>query len=622
MIRAAFIGCLGAALALPAASAEIRSGEHADFSRLVIQFDDTFDWVFGRDAEGYVLRSRGLEAALNTSRVYNLIPRDRIAGFAHDREKAEFRIELGCDCHGDAFEIRAGRVVIDIKDGPAPENSPFEMVLQSPDIAPDPEPVPLPPEPAEVADIPPPAADFAPDIATRAFREELVKGLSRAMTQGLVGTGISLDTLLDPPGKTPEAVTLGAPDPAPLPEAAPPDEIGLNAMTQVEIDRLKRFLSDPAKKAQQCAKLDDVDLTLDASDPLAKVRHDRAHLFDPMGRLSPTVAFDLSVAYLSLGFGAEALEILRLVDQSDPRTSAYQAIAAILEQQPIETENPFWGQIECRGGYVIWEVLSRNSASRLDDEHLRGIQLHFLELPKQMRRRIGPELGMKLADAGYVEVAQVIRNSLVRAESEAFPALRNLDASMDMETDNPLGAIRHLEELVLSQSDETPAALARLFRAYAGQDMAPSAQFQELLSSYSFELQGSELGRTLALLEIEFLLRANNVAPALTLVDRFETGERLLSQAENAHLLDTSLRLDNDVAFARVAMDRMGFLTSREISAALFERLLSRVIEDGLLDLATHVLAQSELNAPEIKDRLTVLQADRQARILLALEGR
>lgn len=622
MIRAAVLGCLSAVLALPAASAEIRSGEHADFSRLVIQFDDTFDWVFGRDAEGYVLRSEGLEAVLDTSRVFYLIPRDRIARVAHDRDKAEFRIALGCDCHGDAFEIREGRVVIDIKDGPAPESSPFETVLQAPDTAPDPAPVPPAPEPAKIAEIPPPVADFAPDIATRAFREELVKGLSRAMTQGLVGSGISLDTLLEPQEEEAESAVARATDPTPEPEAPPPDEIGLNAMTQVEIDRLKRFLTDPAKKTQQCAKLDDVDLTLDASDPLAKVRHDRAHLFDPMGRLSPTVAFDLSVAYLSLGFGAEALEILRLVDPSDPRTAAYQAIAAILEQQPIETENPFWGQIECRGGYVIWEVLSRDSASRLDDEHLRGIQLHFLELPKQLRRRIGPELGMKLADAGYVEVAQVIRNSLVRAESEAFPALRNLDASMDMETDNPLGAIRHLEELVLSQSDETPAALVRLFRVYAGEDIEPSPQFQELLSSYSFELQGSELGRMLAMLEMEFLLRANSVAPALALVARFETGERPLSHAETAHLLDTALRVDNDVAFARVAMDRMAFLTSREISAALFERLLTRIIEDGMLDLASHVLAQSALNAPEVKDRLAQRQADRQARILLALEGR
>jgi hypothetical protein len=442
------------------------------------------------------------------------------------------------------------------------------------------------------------------------------------MTQGLVGSGISLDDLLPPPDPASTDPAAAAQPATPIPEPEVASEIGLTAMTQVEIDRLKKFLADPAKQTQQCAKLDGLDLSLDASDPLAKVRHDRALLFDPMGRLSPSVAFDLSVAYLSLGFGAEALEILRLVDQDDPRTTAYQAIAAILEQQPIKTENPFWGQIECRGGYVIWEVLSRNIASRLDEEHLRGIQLHFLELPKQLRRRIGPELGMKLADAGYVEVAQVIRNSLVRAESEAFPALRNLDASMDMETDNPLGAIRHLEELVLSQSDEAPKALARLFRAYFQQQMSPPEQFQELLSSYSFELQGSDLGHSLALLEIEMLLRADKAPLALEIVARIEDADRPLSNVENAQILRANLWVENDVGFARMVMDRLPFVTSRDVSTELFADLVTRLIEAGLLDLATHLVDEAQQKPPELKENLLALQTERQARILSALDGR
>jgi len=603
-------------------AAEIRSGEHADFSRLVIQFDETSDWAFGRDGEDYVLRSDGLAAVLDTSRVFDLIPRDRIARIFHDRAAAEFRISLGCACHGDAFEIRAGRVVIDIKDGPAPETSPFEAPLPEELEVSQPEQIETTPtRNAESAVIDPDPQPQA-EIATGVFREELVRGLSRAMTQGLVRSGISLDALLEPETPAEEPPDLPQQNAPAVVQELAPDDIGLNAMTQVEIDRLKRFLSDPSKKTQKCAKLDDLDLSLDESDPLARVRHDRAHLFDPMGRLSQTVAFDLSVAYLSLGFGAEALEILRLVDQSDPRTSAFQAIAAILEQQPIESENPFWGQIECRGGYVIWEVLSRNIASRLDDEHLRGIQLRFLELPKPLRRRIGPELGMKLADAGYVEVAQVIRNSLVRAESEAFPALRNLDASMEMETDNPVGAIRHLEELVMSQSDETPAALIRLFRAYASEEIVPSQEFLELLSSYSFELQGSETGRALALLEIEFFLRGNRVSQALEILERYETGEGPLTQSETVQFLRTLLLVENDVGFARALLNRQDFLLSAGIPDALFEALVERTIAAGFLEFADHVLENAAARPPETEARLARYREEKERRVLLALDGK
>jgi hypothetical protein len=623
MIRILASLALGLICATHASAANIRSGEHADFSRLVVQFDDTFDWSFGRTDTGYMLRSRGLDAAIDTSRIFDLIPRDRIVRVDLNRAAGELRLEVSCPCHGDAFEIRAGRVVIDIKDGPAPASSPFEQVLtqDEPGSTPGPdvddvatgatvEPV----KPREAAPV------IAPPFDTADFKMELVAGLSRAMTQGLVSPGFSLEQLARSPEPAPSEQP-GETAPEVVAQDPPMASVGSNALTQVELDRLERFLADPVAELSRCARFRDLDFALDDENPIDVIQAQRARLYDPVGRLSEAVAFDLAVAYLSMGFGAEALEILNVVDQSDPRTPVFKAIGAILEQQPIRDENPFWGQIECRGGYVIWEILSRDTPSRLDAEHLRGIQLHFLELPKELRRRIGPDLGVKLAEAGYLEVAQVIRNSLVRAETQEFLGLRSLDASMALETGDPAGAIRNLEDIVLQNGPEAPDALLDLFASYTENGVVAPDQFRNLLSSYRFELQGSPLGRSLALLEIELLVRDDNLADAMLAISDFESEERRLTDGENGRLLALALDTTSDLIFARFALDRRGSLEASSISPGLFEDVMARLVSSNFLEVSERIAGSSALRSPDILERVEAMQDQKRSSVLLALEA-
>lgn len=611
---------LGAIFALPAFAANIRSGEHADFSRLVIQFDEAVDWELGRTDTGYLLRSEGLKSDLDLSEVFQLIPRTRIARVEHAKDRMEFEVELACNCHADAFELREGRVVIDIKDGPAPPTSGFEEPIFTADLVPAPEPEPLTKQPVELDPRPVAPKPLAISLDQDMFRAELVEGLSKAMTQGLIAPGLSLDVTPEPTEKS-----LVASEDAPphvSEDAELPAAVGRTTLTQVELDRLRRFLADPQRTTSQCAKFQDLEFTLDNIDPLSGVRTERARLYDPMGRLSQSSAFELAIAYLSLGFGAEALEILELVDQTDPRTIAFKAIGAILEQQPITTENPFWGQIECRGGYVIWEVLSRDTASRLDEEHLRGIQLHFLELPKQLRRRIGPELGVKLAEAGYVEVAQVIRNSLVRAETNEFAALRSIDASMALETKDAAHGVKHLEELVLQDTADAPTALLRLFDAYSKHDLAAPEQFMALISSYSFELQGTPLGAQLALREIEFLIRDGQLNDALSVMTRFQDSERSLTDQELDTFLKLATETGSEIAFGRLALALAGRLEARTADAAVYAAVVERLIEGGLLEIAQTLLDRSNLRDRSVVDGLKDKLTTRKTGVLLTLDTR
>lgn len=106
----------------------VRSGEHADFSRIVLQLSSPVEWVFGRVDGGYELRSDAYDTVFDTSTVFDLIPKTRILAVSSPGPGRLF-VSVSCNCAGDAFEIRNGRIVLDIKDGQPDEVSRFETVM-------------------------------------------------------------------------------------------------------------------------------------------------------------------------------------------------------------------------------------------------------------------------------------------------------------------------------------------------------------------------------------------------------------------------------------------------------------------------------------------------------------
>ncbi len=129
VIRLAALAWLAAADAAPAESIAVRSGEHDGFSRLVVAAGAGTGWALGRDGDRYTLRLERPDAAFDTSKAFDLIPRTRIADLGAEGGGGELRLTLACDCHASAFGIAGGLVVIDVADGPAPPDAGFERPL-------------------------------------------------------------------------------------------------------------------------------------------------------------------------------------------------------------------------------------------------------------------------------------------------------------------------------------------------------------------------------------------------------------------------------------------------------------------------------------------------------------
>jgi len=115
LIRVALVLAQAIPGALNAKTITVQSGEHAGFTRLVVYYKGTTGWSFGATDGGFALRPEKPGMTYDLDRVYQLIPRDRIADISARPDGTLF-LSVVCACHAEVSE-HLGQVVVDVKDG-------------------------------------------------------------------------------------------------------------------------------------------------------------------------------------------------------------------------------------------------------------------------------------------------------------------------------------------------------------------------------------------------------------------------------------------------------------------------------------------------------------------------
>jgi hypothetical protein len=430
LIRLLLLAALGAIpVQAGADTVVVRAGEHAGFTRLVLEFRQRPEWSLTTMEGAAVVALAEGEWRLDASRAFDRIPRSRVDSLTRTPRGVE--IALACDCRVTAFEAGATAVVVDVADrsdedaltgvqstssdgapeqGPGnPEppavlssspatmtpwrtgNAPAAAPAASPDAA---RPVRegmvgtlTPPMPEQG---PPPAGE--PPHAAGELLNQLAEGIARATTQGAL-------RLADPPGPT------GTPTvPGPVAPAA--------ANLRLRLPGEEAWLPSEPGPESPCPRNADLDVASwgpgdrTPAEAIMALRHSLAEDIDSV---EEERALNLARLYVSLGFGAEARAVTEAMAQRHPQAQLLLAMALIVDGEPGPPVLPD-ALAECAGRAQMWTALATGQATDAAD-----VTAAVSELPLVLRRSVGPRLIEIFLAAGDAGTAETIRAAIDRA---------------------------------------------------------------------------------------------------------------------------------------------------------------------------------------------------------------
>ena len=494
-MRCLFLLLLFLAAPAQAQTVSVKSGEHGAFTRLVLTFPAPVDWVLGRTSGGYGLQVTGPFVPYDLSSIYELITKDRLRSVWVDPANGNLLLGVDCPCHAIPFEFETNILVIDIKDGPPPEMSSFELSLSDGAVLPAIQSTPpqrprrnahrvgnynwlvepshvqgsgsVPPKPEAVT------AALEADLRLEDFRSMLIDEVGRGATQGVV-------EMEQPP---PRRDTGSAPQVDSGPENA---RAAIDALPGIEVSTEATAMPDLMVQGETCPKAVDLDIGgwSESDDAATELARARAALLAEFDEPDPDRLTQAVNTHLYFGFGAEARLLLASflpVGQSDP----LRAGLSYLVDGATPPENPFQNMQSCDSAAALWALLTPPPKDALPFVNGNAVSRTFLSLPAQLRASLGPETVKRLLASGDSANAEIVWRSFERAASRDDASVGLLAADQALRSGDAAGAEAALP--VDATGEVAVAALVALVEARFQQRKALGGKDILALESFAFE---------------------------------------------------------------------------------------------------------------------------------------
>ena len=529
--------------ALPAAAqtVTVRSGEHSDFTRLVIPRAATASWEVEQNGADVAisLGVRGL--TLNTAQIFQRIPRTRLADVS--ATESSLKLRLNCECAIETSVYAGQYLVIDIKDGtPIARETLPQMAYRFPQFGGErlqdwpnrisvdrgniSEPV-FASSPRTVVQASPRDSGletvlYDPSVVqlleTEAFLDaEFHSDMQSASERNLVALApeaSALQGLVIPAGTSDLVIARNLADHISTSSSVIPELDGIFTQQQTcvsdhafwpdEPDKLEGYAKEIGKLRRQAARED-------ASK-------------DDKKKLAKTLLF--------FGFGAEAKQIAQhhFPDSSDSKTIA--VIADVVDRGYSPDGGLLQHQLDCEGLIPIWAYLAHrdpNSVSSSTD--FAAVAAAFSKLPAHLRSHLGPFAIERLAASGHPARAEQLQR-LMDAATGGLDAPNLADATLKRELGDPDGADAVVETIATGNYPDAVAAMPQLVAQRVETLVPLSPEELDLLDSFATEYKGSAI-------EVE-LIHAQALAYGLD--GRFDDAIELI-EGQNLKSAGSLLRL-------------------------------------------------------------------------------
>lgn len=553
--------CLLASLILllagPAEAEAVRvaSGEHGDFTRLVVSGPGMAGWRLGRTDDGYGLALPGAPP-VDLSQVFRLIGRERLSAIWVDPPTGLLRLRLDCLCHALVSQDPAGFIVIDLRDGAAPPGSVWEQPIlganlpelrSAPGIRPRPRPASLAilgpswagaVQAAARVDLGPAIPGVPVDNGSIGLAAALTEDLARGAARGLVdfagrpppqdggGAGkvwpnlrsfdaarAGLRTGFGPS----EALPLGAGGrPCPADQALDIGSWGDDRPIWQQIGEVQSELVGE----------------FDQPDPEARARAVRFMLF--------------------AGYGLEARRMIAALPLSPGTPSdegIWIAMAEILDGEDV-TDPAFSGMAACNGRSAMWALLATPSSGGDLNANTAAVRRTFSELPRHLRNLLAPRLMDRLTALGDDDSAYEIKAAMTRGGDLPPPEAARAIADLALAEGDPAAALA-ATEAVPATGPGSALALAASVEAKVrlGQPVAAdtAAALEALIAEHGGSAAGPDLLRALVLAEAA----SGDFSAAIAQLPQAPEAEDavwdLLSRADDDRLLRHAVLAGQDI---------------------------------------------------------------------------
>ncbi len=551
-----------------AETARILSGEHADFTRLVVQLPAEAGWTVGRTASGYAFATQTRDQPdYDLSRVWDRIPRKRLEDLDVDSTTGALNLTVTCPCHVFPFEYQPGLIVLDIRNGLPPAGSAFEAPFSVDALAFGPNRKAV----AEAGDgfdwlntrrgsaaAAPRRVDIALDatsVALDPLRAELLEQISRGAAQGVVDMRL--------PGKPPK-----------VPEAEEDLHWARIRIGDVPgIDVIDPNGPREALQADGSACLPDAKIAIadwGADDrPVDLIARARSGLYGEFDMPQPAAVLASVRLHLYLGLGAEARQYAALLPETEGDLPLLNSMSLIVDGE-ADPASPFAPMLACDGAAAFWAVLAHDGLPAGTVLNSDAVVRTFLGLPPHLRRHLGQRLALLVLERD-AEAARKIRNAMERTPEVAPGSVSLLDARAALHADQPEEARLHAEAALSGAAQETEALIALIEAHFREMTSVPEAVVPQIMALQRIAGKDRDLDRATAL--------------ALALSDRFvEAFEQAEPGAITADLWRVlSARGGNDAFLVHALQtDSMPSLTP-DITLGIASRLAALGFSDAAL---------------------------------------
>ena len=561
------LSCLASSVS--SAPVSVRSGDHPNFVRMVIDIPIGADWEVGRVNDGFAIKVEGI-AEYETADVFSRISTSRITRIESQVEPNQLVLFSDCDCHATAFLWKPNKLVVDINNGQAPIGSKFETRL-----APKQETLVLPvltSRPLVLEKFlhsPAPAFDFSErteDLAQLDDLEQIVvESLARAATQGLLAPSINLKSVESIPIHFDAHIARNQP--------------GLLAHTSIDLGTIastKAINSPGACLSQEYFAVSEWITDQTFADRVTQARARIAGEFD---KADPDSVIELARTYLLFGFGRETWSALHIDGEKSREREILILMGAIVDGDKI-LPTMLEAQLECGGGEALWAFLAQPIESKAKGNR-NGILREFRLLPLNLQNLLGPVLSDRFRKVGDFDAAEMLLSANFDGLDQTLEATI---AQTELLTD--LGkheeATEILGELAASDSRITPEALVGYLTLAPESELGVDPEAIALGDILRYENKGSAVVGDLAAAQVTALIAIDDLNAAFQLLDDESeaigalrksdlTSAAVLSATNNyeeAMFLEFAFTMD----FENVTAEAQNAVASRLLALGLPER--------------------------------------------------